>query len=63
MKPIHYRDAVDRAVRDADSSTLSRFATILAECEKAKELLCAKGYGVPGMPIDAIARLVPFVAK
>jgi hypothetical protein len=58
MLPIrHYRDLITRASRDGDRQVL--LAKQLAEAERAKEILCAKGYGNVGMAASEIASLVP----
>ena len=62
MQPRHYRDALDRAIRDSDSAALDRFARLLSQAAKAKELLCFKGHGAPAQPIDMIARRVPVIS-
>lgn len=62
MRFIHVRDMVVNAVNGQDANsrdTLDAIVDVLCECEAAKQILRAKGYGVSGMTIDATARLVP----
>jgi hypothetical protein len=59
MKPSHYRAMLDRAIRDRNEELLDSMCAVLAENEKAKELLIQKGYGPARAPIDVIVRQVP----
>jgi len=59
MRPLHYRDLIFRAVRERDNATLDRLATQLADAERAREILRAKGYGSTGTSASATAALVP----
>jgi hypothetical protein len=58
MHAGHYRDLIVRAVQTENEEMLEAIAAHLADCEHAKEILRAKGYGTTGMSVDAMARLV-----
>lgn len=47
------------AVNNPDPDQLHALAQHLAQCEEAKTLLRAKGYGIAGQPINETARQVP----
>lgn len=59
MHALYYIDLMVRAVEGGDTETLACLGNHLHECEEAKQILRAKGYGVHGLAIDATARLVP----
>lgn len=59
MNALHYRDLILRAVADKNDDLIDSIAAHLADCERAKELLRIKGYGLTGTPINVMARLVP----
>jgi hypothetical protein len=63
MHAGHYRDLIVKAVMDENDELLDSIAAHLAACEQAKQILCAKGYGGAGLPIDGAARLVPPLPK
>lgn len=63
-----YRDRIVRAVlgtrpamlaREADTTALDRICSALVEAEQAKQLLCAKGYGLPSQSLSDLARALP----
>ena len=63
-----YRDRMVRAVTGtrpaalatvADTRALDRLSTALADAEDAKQLLCAKGYGVPTQSLTELVRSLP----
>lgn len=59
MKAAHYRDMIVRAVLEKNNELLDSIAAHLADCERAKELLHIKGYGLTSASIDAMACRVP----
>ncbi|NHZ38347.1 hypothetical protein [Massilia rubra] len=59
MKQHHWHDLIVRSVQAKDERTIDSLARHLAECETAKQILQAKGYGTQGQGIEATARLVP----
>ncbi|MBY0238473.1 MAG: hypothetical protein K2X55_04090 [Burkholderiaceae bacterium] len=59
MHPHPYRDLIERAVKQGDNQMLDMLAQALADAERAKQILRAKGYGVTGMAISATAAQVP----
>ncbi len=59
MHALYYIDLMVRAVTGGDSETLASLGQHLEDCEEAKQILRAKGYGCTGMPVGATARLVP----
>jgi hypothetical protein len=58
MRVEHYRDLILRAVKDGDDERIDLLAAHLIDCETAKQLLRAKGYGTAGMSLSSTARLV-----
>ncbi len=54
-----FRDMIVRAVHDPDPKMLDSIAMHLAACERANEILRAKGYGASGLQIDSTAAQVP----
>jgi hypothetical protein len=59
MLPHHFRDLIVRAVRAHDGAQLDLIASQLADAERAREVLRAKGYGASGMSASATAAQVP----
>lgn len=59
MTPRCYRDMIRRAVAAPDGQLLDLLAAQLADAERAKEILQAKGYRPNGRSASATARLVP----
>lgn len=59
MIPRHWYSLIVRAVESKDSTTIASLAQHLAECEKAKQILQAKGYGAQGQGVAAVAAQVP----
>lgn len=59
MSPFHYRDLLVRAVYQRDGKQLDLLVTQLADAERAREILRAKGYGGTGMSASGVAALVP----
>ncbi|MCG2586509.1 hypothetical protein [Massilia sp. TS11] len=59
MHPRYYRDLIVRAVENRDDDMLDSIANHLADCEEGKTILRAKGYGLHGMAVAALARQVP----
>ncbi|MBC7860299.1 MAG: hypothetical protein H7Z39_16320 [Burkholderiaceae bacterium] len=59
MTPRSYRDMIVRAVAAPDGQLLDLLAAQLADAERAKEILQAKGYRPDGRSASAVARLVP----
>jgi hypothetical protein len=60
-----YRDRIVRAVTGTrpaalanavDTTALDRFCQTLADAEDAKQLLCAKGFGVPSQSLLELVR-------
>ena len=62
MKLRNWRDLIARAV-SADGDQLNDLALHMRDCERAKAILFAKGYGQPGNSVAALAALVPDVSK
>lgn len=63
-----YRDQIVRAVlgegpavlaKAANMAALDRFCQGLADAEEAKQLLCAKGYGIPSQSLADLVRALP----
>jgi len=63
MHPGHYRSAIEHAVAIKSDEQLDALAQHLAACERAMDILRAKGYGTSGMSIDALARQVPAAVR
>lgn len=59
MLARRFQDMIVRAVHDTDKTMLASIAEQLARCERANEMLRAKGYGSTGMAIDATVRTIP----
>jgi hypothetical protein len=65
MHPHHYRDLIVRAVLGNTSAVaahperLDQLAAAMADAERAREILGAKGYGASGMSASATAAQVP----
>lgn len=59
MQQHHYRDLIVRAVHERDGHTLDKIIAQLADAERAREILRAKGYGQSGMTASATAAQVP----
>lgn len=59
MPHMTYIDLMVRAVQNGDTETLALLAIQLQDCEDGKQIMRAKGYGVPGTSMVATARLVP----
>lgn len=59
MTPDTYVAAIERAVMSMDEETVESIALRLCDCAEALQILFAKGYGTAGMPLSALARLVP----
>lgn len=59
MIPRHWYSLIVRAVESKDSTTIASLARHLAECEQAKQILQAKGYGAQGQGVAAVAAQVP----
>lgn len=59
MSPNAYVAAIERAVMDMDEETVDSIALRLCDSAEALQILYAKGYGTAGMPLSALARLVP----
>lgn len=59
MTKRQYRDLIRRAARALDGMQLDLLAAQLADAERAREILRAKGYGAGGMTASAVAALVP----
>ncbi|HEX8615653.1 MAG TPA: hypothetical protein VF800_30595 [Telluria sp.] len=59
MKQHHWHDLIVRAVEAKDETTINSLAQHLAECEQAKQILQAKGYGAQGQGVAAVAAQVP----
>ncbi len=59
MNVHQWRDLIVSASRNPDDAQLDSLARHLAECETAKSILRAKGYGKPGQTIDVTVRDVP----
>lgn len=59
MIPIFYRDLVVNSVRCPETGLLDMIIAQLAEAEKAKQILCAKGYGASDTPLSALAAMAP----
>lgn len=66
--PLIYRDRIVRAVvgtrpailaKEADAAALDRICQGLADAEEAKQLLCAKGYGLPSQSLSDLVRALP----
>lgn len=58
MKLRNFRDLIVRAVR-VDGERLTDLALHMRDCERAKQILYAKGYGQPGITVAQLAALVP----
>lgn len=61
MHKFTYLDVMIRAARENDGALLDQLATHLADCEEAKTILRAKGYGDTGMSVAATG-MVPMPA-
>lgn len=59
MNARRYKDFLMRAFHDTDKSTLDSIAEHLVDCEQAKQMMIAKGYGTAAMKAGAIVRMVP----
>lgn len=59
MRPHHLRDLIVRAVRARDGRQLDLLVEQLADAERTREVLRAKGYGATGMTASATAAQVP----
>lgn len=59
MKAQHYRDLVRRAAGERSGKTMDLLVAQLADAERAREILRAKGYGASGMSGSATAAQVP----
>lgn len=59
MTKRQYRDLIRRAARALDGEQLDLLAAQLADAERTREILRAKGYGCSGMKASAVAALVP----
>lgn len=59
MRDIHRRDLIIAAVASKDRRRLDQLVAQLADAERAREILRAKGYGRTGMSASAAAALVP----
>jgi hypothetical protein len=59
MLQHHYRDLIQRAVLAKDDVQLDLIATVLADYQRAREILRAKGYGATGMTASATVAQVP----
>lgn len=63
-----YRDRIMRAVvgtrpailaKEADTAAIDRICRGLVDAEEAKQLLCAKGYGLPSQSLVDLVRALP----
>jgi len=63
-----YRDRIVRAVvgtrpailaKEADTAAIDRICRGLVDAEEAKQLLCAKGYGLPSQSLVDLVRVLP----
>lgn len=59
MRQRDYRDLLRRAARAADGKQLDLIIDQLADAERAREILRAKGYGTTGMSASTTAAQVP----
>lgn len=59
MNERHYRIMIVRAVNGDDGTLLTMIAAHLEDCERAKQMLIAKGYGTAAMKTGDIVRMVP----
>lgn len=59
MLQHHYRDLIQRAVLAKDHRQLELIAAQFADAARAREILCAKGYGATGMTASATAAQIP----
>jgi hypothetical protein len=59
MSPRCFRDLVLRAAAERNGKTMELLVTQLADAERAREILRAKGYGASGMSASATAAQVP----
>lgn len=59
MRPRHYRELIQRAVRESDTPLLNMLVAHLVDAESAKQILRARGYGEPGTSASAAAAQVP----
>jgi hypothetical protein len=59
MRQHHYRDLIVRAMGERDVHTLDKIIAQLADAERAREILRAKGYGATGLSASATAAQVP----
>lgn len=61
MNAGHYRDLMLRAMASNNDEMIDSIAAHLADCERGKELLRIKGYGLTGTSLEFMARMVPGV--
>lgn len=59
MQPQHYRDLIQRAIAEPGNQTLDLLVAQLADAQRAREILRAKGYGETGMSASVTAAQVP----
>jgi len=59
MRDIFRRDLIVAAVTSGDNRRIDQLVRQLADAERAREILRAKGYGRTGMTASATAALVP----
>lgn len=59
MNAHQWKAMIIGAVNSPDEDQLDSLAAHLAECETAKSILRAKGYGKAGQTIDVTVREVP----
>lgn len=59
MRDIHRRDLIIAAVAKRDNKRLDLLVEQLADAERTREILRAKGYGDVGMSTSRAAALVP----
>lgn len=59
MTSRHYRELLFRALRSSDGEQLGLIIDQLADAERAREILRAKGYGASGMNASTTAAQVP----
>ena len=61
MNSHQWKALIVGAVNNPDEDQLDSLAAHLAECELAKGILRARGYGKSGQSIDVMVREVPHV--
>lgn len=62
MKLIHWRKLITEAAT-SPGDRLTDLALHMRDCERAKAILFAKGYGKPGITVAQLAALVPDAPK